>query len=413
MPQRLTLAIALALAIWPVGCRRSEPAPAPAAAVEAPTEAITAPAAPAPAQQAVSGGCALPVDGKVTRSLALSAGCRAVIARDLEVGDGATLTLQAGVRLAFEPGVQLRVDDGALVAQGTVDEPVLLTSANAAPAPGDWTGIVFESGHRPGTTLAFTTVEFAGHQSAHGLQAGLQVAGAHGDKRIAVAQSTFRANLGAGLYDVDDKGAFARFEGNTFMGNGTYSLHVRATHLNEVTDSNRFDRPILVSGDVDRSTRWPRATVAFVLEGNLLVGGDGTPSLTIPEGATVRVKQAHHIAIGTGDGGGLVARRVVFTSASNPAGPGDWYAIHFLNKATTSSLEGATVAFAGRATSPHGAEAALWFESADVARKVTLRKVRLKMNKKGIFAPGGACRVFEAAEAGNEAEGTPLCDKAN
>ena len=67
---------------------------------------------------------------------------------DLRVGPNPfKLTVDAGVKLAFKKGGSLRaVESGAttglLVANGTADRPVILTSAEKTPAAGDWVGVV-------------------------------------------------------------------------------------------------------------------------------------------------------------------------------------------------------------------------------------------------------------------------------
>jgi hypothetical protein len=66
----------------------------------------------------------------------------------------ATLTIDPGVEVRFEPGTGLYVGYkggrpyyhsyyGALTAQGTASAPIIFTSDAAGPAPGDWKGIYF------------------------------------------------------------------------------------------------------------------------------------------------------------------------------------------------------------------------------------------------------------------------------
>jgi hypothetical protein len=63
------------------------------------------------------------------------------IYRDIVVVSNAVLTIEPGVTLRFHSGAGLRVEQGALSALGTVFNPIVLTSAEAAPAPGDWSGL--------------------------------------------------------------------------------------------------------------------------------------------------------------------------------------------------------------------------------------------------------------------------------
>jgi parallel beta-helix repeat protein len=79
-----------------------------------------------------------------------------------------TLTIEPGVEVRFDPGVQLAVgyssgDPGALVAVGTAESPILFTSNNATPAPGDWYNIKFNSTADSDTSIMdHCVVEYAG-----------------------------------------------------------------------------------------------------------------------------------------------------------------------------------------------------------------------------------------------------------
>ncbi len=63
----------------------------------------------------------------------------------LQVNDGATLVIPAGTRIEASGGTQsyIAVAQGATInVLGTSTDPVVMTSANANPAPGDWGGLV-------------------------------------------------------------------------------------------------------------------------------------------------------------------------------------------------------------------------------------------------------------------------------
>ncbi|MHC4768316.1 MAG: right-handed parallel beta-helix repeat-containing protein [Planctomycetota bacterium] len=94
------------------------------------------------------------------------------------VGSGATLTIEPGVVVRFEPLQSLLVGwsafgPGTLVARGTEQSPILFTSDQPEPAPGDWMRIdflleaadaVFDAGgvYQSGCILEHAIVEYAG-----------------------------------------------------------------------------------------------------------------------------------------------------------------------------------------------------------------------------------------------------------
>jgi hypothetical protein len=95
---------------------------------------------------------------------------------DAGPGAAATLTIEAGVEMQFRAGGVVRIDPdaaeepatGALVAMGTEDAPVVFTSAEDAPAAGDWLGLVFGSELAAHTRMDHVQIEFAGGESSSG-----------------------------------------------------------------------------------------------------------------------------------------------------------------------------------------------------------------------------------------------------
>jgi hypothetical protein len=93
--------------------------------------------------------------------------------KDLVVGTStsrAVLTIEPGVtlRMQAESRVRVRAISGrsasAILARGTAQKPVVLTSAAATPAAGDWVGVVFD-GWDPQDALDFVRIEYAGAPS--------------------------------------------------------------------------------------------------------------------------------------------------------------------------------------------------------------------------------------------------------
>ena len=97
-------------------------------------------------------------------------------------GGLATLTIEAGVTITFEPAEPSRAasfDLGTsngdapgnlwpvkVVAAGTASAPIVFTSAAASPSPGDWAGILWHAAPESGNVMSHVRIEYAGGDSA-------------------------------------------------------------------------------------------------------------------------------------------------------------------------------------------------------------------------------------------------------
>ncbi len=80
---------------------------------------------------------------------------------DVVLDGDATLTIEPGVTLRMAPGASFLLRKGALQAVGTPDKPILITSAAATPAPGDWRQWRMTAGTRSAQTLLdHVTIEY-------------------------------------------------------------------------------------------------------------------------------------------------------------------------------------------------------------------------------------------------------------
>jgi hypothetical protein len=85
------------------------------------------------------------------------------------------LTIEAGVTMKFkknqaagliiDKGSMARAANGTLVAVGTSAKPIVLTSAAASPAAGDWLGVSFGNNPVAGNQMAYVEVRYAGGPS--------------------------------------------------------------------------------------------------------------------------------------------------------------------------------------------------------------------------------------------------------
>jgi flagellar hook assembly protein FlgD len=88
-----------------------------------------------------------------------------------------TLTIAAGTIVRFTSSGGLYIT-GILSAIGTSANPITLTSAKATPAPGDWTGIIFQP-NNTGSQIKYATVAYGGNTGVYGasimIHAGSQI----------------------------------------------------------------------------------------------------------------------------------------------------------------------------------------------------------------------------------------------
>jgi hypothetical protein len=81
------------------------------------------------------------------------------------VHDGGVLTIEAGVTAKFEDNTVIQVGQGSsgkLVANGTAQAPITLTSSFSPPNPGDWYGLTFYESTATGSKVSYTIIDYAG-----------------------------------------------------------------------------------------------------------------------------------------------------------------------------------------------------------------------------------------------------------
>lgn len=116
------------------------------------------------------------------------------------------LTINAGTEVRFDDGAMLAAGleaPGGLVVGGSAPAPVIFTSAQSVPAPGNWHGIFLGPMVEEGTRLDFLDLSYAG-QPGGGVQGGVTLdrTGA----RVRIASSTFHDNMQADVHvDCDSQ----------------------------------------------------------------------------------------------------------------------------------------------------------------------------------------------------------------
>ncbi len=151
-------------------------------------------------------------------------------------GTAATLTIEAGVTVKFDPGTGLYVSGSyggtsALVAQGTESEPIVFTSNAGSPAPGDWRGICFKSAtDNDKSIMEYCLVEYGGYSNTANIW--LYDAGP------ALRYNTLRASATYGVL-FTGSGDSTNFYCNNIKEN-VYGVYVNTTSYHPVISGNNF-----------------------------------------------------------------------------------------------------------------------------------------------------------------------------
>ena len=89
-----------------------------------------------------------------------------VVTGDVIVNPDITLTIEPGVKVAFDEDTALIIE-GTLVAKGTKSQPIYFTSNKESPAPGDWRVIDFQAESKY-SVLQHTVIEYGGKDTIGG-----------------------------------------------------------------------------------------------------------------------------------------------------------------------------------------------------------------------------------------------------
>ncbi len=353
--QSCVMWIALAaLVLVSCGRKSAEVHPQPTT-TQTPSVAASAPVAPK-----IQAGANCPFPERIDKDVTIPSGCVADVVRNALVESGNTLTIEPGVILRFHPATYLEVGQkgSRLVARGTKERPIVLTSVQKEKRPGDWVGIVIDDAPGVGTSIEHAIVEYAGRES-HGGEGALTMFGPAPEGRVSVRDTIFRHHLQAGVANRHPNASFAAFERNRFE-DCAFDVRVTAPVLGSFGPGNVFGGGIQVlGGTIARATTWPTAKMPFLLTEPLYVNGtDKTPaSLSFAPDSVVKLAKQTWIEVGTTGPGSLTASRVTFTSAAEKPAAGDWVGLLFGEHTRASSISMSRIEYAG--AEEHGGDGAI------------------------------------------------------
>jgi hypothetical protein len=383
----------------------------------------------------------LAVPSVVDREVTIGESCALVVERTVVVRAGGKLVVGSGTKIAFERGAGIRVEDGVVVTRGREGAPVIFTSHAPTPAPGNWAGVRSIASH--GSSLAWTTIEFAGGDwavappTAPSASASASATGSllafGGVVRLQPVEDRAALVVDVGTRDlsldhvsivhalhggasVRSTESIARMSACAFESNGGWSVETVADAA-PLLAGNTFGEPVHVVGTVTRSASWP--DLPFVVAGTLTVSSPDTPTLTLAPGGTLRFARDASMQIGDGaKQGALVAKTVTFTSAADKPKPGDWGGFDLFASAAATSLDDCTVSYASAASGFGGLGALSAFGARSpvvivpIARKVHIAHLTFKSCNAPAFSGSTDCDGYESSKLHNVSVGEPLCETA-
>ncbi|MBI2388802.1 MAG: hypothetical protein HYV09_04215 [Deltaproteobacteria bacterium] len=406
--------------------------------------------------------CRLVAGGRITKDTVIEAGCQVTVGEPYAIVEGANLKIEAGARLAFKKGARLVVEDGSLTAVGEKMKPVTFTSAEPAPAAGDWGGIAFIA-PKP-SQLQEVVVEWAGEapkppaSKSKAPPTKYGIIGAFGgarvgslspladrspglyvgpDAKVSLVASTVRHSKKVGIA-ADGDAPFEKLENVTLDDNGGYAMDVKAAALGAI-GSLTASEPVRIRGSVNASQSWPTLDLVVASLEVVATEPGGAIVLTLGPESIVRVEPKTSLRIGGyAEGGAIAAKKVRFTSASPKPAPGDWAGIHFQKRAPGTVIDECIVEFAGyedppppstTKTKPSGKgkekekprpkPSALvileWMKDFQVTRTTFRSNAGPGMGKPETFlwllgSGTGGCEGLDAPKLGNKSIGQPLCE---
>jgi hypothetical protein len=183
----------------------------------------------------------------------------------IRVDGGATLTIRAGATVKFDVGGSLRVDDGALIADGAISAPITFTSQT--PGVTQWAGLRFTDASAP------ASFDAAGEYVGGSLLRYVSIAWADAGVSMTsqapyVADSLFTHNNLA----VDTGGSPARLERNTLSWNqlgvqvsgGTQDALIHANTFTDNVRSISNSGMAVIVGNTITGGRWGNSYGAII-----------------------------------------------------------------------------------------------------------------------------------------------------
>ena len=338
----------------------------------------------------------------ITEDLSVGPGCVRIDRTTVSLG--AKLTIAAGSTVQFAPAGYLDFESSALSAVGTAAQPIVFTSAQSAPSPGDWQCIYLE-GASSDVSIEHAVFEYGGDGcDANG--AGHETMLVINSAARAISNNTFRRSISHGVMLLAD-GNVRAFENNAFAENEDASINVAAPQVLQLGTGLTFadtDDYILVDSTfgLASSGNWLTQPVPFRLVGGFDIHDMAEVTLDAGlrlelDGNTFEVFNANMIVAGTEDA------PVTFTLSFASPSAGDWGCILFSSPQGTPRFDYAVIEYAGNGQGCTGAnyEGALLVPDVAIIRNTVFRNIAgFAIQAPECNIPDWCENTFESVETG-------------
>jgi hypothetical protein len=319
--------------------------------------------------------------------------------------DAGTLTLEAGVTLAFEPEAELTVgyrQPAKLIVAGTREQPVLFTSTETK-AAGAWKGLYLYE-HADGSRIQGLHIEYA----AQGIRGPIYVLA----DDVTIDDSEIRDSLDVAVH-VSQKGRLTSFTGNKIERmSAKVAMFLPPSSVAAVGPDNQFPADSVIhvlAGIVRERVRWSNPGVPYVIGGVLEIAGEDDESealLELSPGTVLRFDSDAYMNVGYYRPGvlraeGMPDQPIVFTSAVEQVA-GAWRGIS-LYKNASASFSHATFEFGSRRS-----DRGVLFANSEAA--LSLQDCLFRDNGGGVVLQGADLRVTAARERNRWERSTPAID---
>lgn len=250
---------------------------------------------------------------------------------------GATVTIMPGAVVKFKPGTSLFIgqseQNSKLIADGTVDKPIVFTSNSDSPSPGDWDMIAFGDGALKTSSMKYCEISYGGGNSSSSSTIDIS------KTSLTIENCKITNSASAGI-NIEKDGFFESFTKNEIGSCASYAIHLFPNSISSLGANNTITTNMGIgvkSGTFNlASATWLKQTVPYVLEDDVYVGNETGAVLTIAPGVTIELKESTSLMVsysgsstGTLIAEGTEAEPITFTAAATSKAPGSWDRLGF------------------------------------------------------------------------------------